>query len=133
MCVDRKYQSTDSQTLLQGIKQDYSGTAASTWTAAPVSDTLSTTVRSMETTRVEGSTVKGMSTSSNSAATAGSDQPGTSKQGRGGLSTSDMIAIAIGVLVGVATILGSFFSWKIYVKSSAGRREKPYNDKVQYR
>lgn len=39
------------------------------------------------------------------------------------LSTSDTIAIAIDVPVGIATMLGTFFTWKVFQRSKMRKRE----------
>ena len=41
--------------------------------------------------------------------------------GGGGLSVSDKIAIGIGVPVGLATMLGTWISWKLYSSRKKGR------------
>lgn len=38
----------------------------------------------------------------------------------GGLSTSDKIAMGVGVPVGVATILGTWLAWKVYMRKKKG-------------
>ena len=63
--------------------------------------------------QVPRSSIASTATTTSSGATSSSSSK-PSQNNSGGLNTSDKIAIGIGVPVGVATILGSWASWKLY-------------------
>lgn len=49
-------------------------------------------------------------------ASASASHTGTASPSSGALSTSDKIAVGIGVPVGVATIVGTYITWRLYVR-----------------